>query len=530
MRPTDVNALRTHLSRALDVVPIHSDSVTAPERQARYLEPELEALIDRVSAFEGTLTLIVGSGASMEAGLPSWPSLIRTMLAEVAVEVVEESLRARWVEAIEQEGPLAAAAVVKALRPDTDQFRDLLRRSLYLGRPIGSYVPQALTQQIAWMKRELGDGVRIATGNYDGLIEQALRDEGLDVHSYVTGRTEPAGSAAVYHLHGRLMPAYPATGRLILSEDDYARVQHPGAWQERFMRDALENSLCIFVGLSMTDPNLIRWLYRYSETQPDPSRHVALFVRQGSGAASAALRRSLEHATRERWARCGVESVWADFFGESAQVLHELALRRTRPEIPRFHDRAEERRGAAHFFLAPIEEGEFQSRQDTWSGLLVRLLDGVRQVAEIAAGVDLSNETLGLGLWVVNHAEGTVACWVTADRRLNSTNAFIDNPLEYDSRWVAVQAITRGVVVQDDPNVFASRWRLVRGIPIVVSGDRGEGRGAIDCRCHDADLDDAPRGVCALPSTTRTARGARPHAGRACFSSVSPMRHSIRSS
>lgn len=398
------------------------------------------------------------------------------MLYRVAVSSMDESLRTRWVDAIGQEGLPAAAAVVKALRPAHGEFRELLHSALYGDHPVSSYFPQALAQQIAWFKRELGNQVRIATGNYDGLIEQALRDLGLSVHSYITWRKEPSDSAAVYHLHGRLIPAYPATGRLVLSEEDYALIQHPGAWQERFMRDALEETLCIFVGLSMTDPNLIRWLYRYSaDDEPAEPRHVALFVRQATPDHDEALRERLEDSTRQRWARCGVETIWADFFGESAQFLHEVALLRSGRHIAPFHERARIRLEAATLYMAPRDEAAFRERQEWISAYLGRLLEAVRHMAA-ADSVDLSAEELGLGLWVANHSGGTLACWVTSDRRLNSMHALVENPFEYDSRWIAVEAVTRGVVVQEDPDVFASRWRLVRGIPIVVEDDDGAGR------------------------------------------------------
>lgn len=40
-------------------------------------------------------------------------------------------------------------------------------------------------------------------------------------------------------------------------------------------------------------------------------------------------------------------------------------------------------------------------------------------------------------------------------------------PLALDSELVAIEAITRGSVVESDPDTYASRWRSVRGIPLV---------------------------------------------------------------
>ncbi|HEY4277466.1 MAG TPA: hypothetical protein VGM91_04540 [Conexibacter sp.] len=40
-------------------------------------------------------------------------------------------------------------------------------------------------------------------------------------------------------------------------------------------------------------------------------------------------------------------------------------------------------------------------------------------------------------------------------------------PLAWDSEWVAVEAVTQGSVVERNPETYASRWRSVRGIPLV---------------------------------------------------------------
>ncbi|HEY8627729.1 MAG TPA: SIR2 family protein [Gaiellaceae bacterium] len=232
----------------------------------RYLANEpIRAAIERIASHPGPITMIVGAGASMEAELPSWAELIRRMLDEAAPHVVDPESTSEWLEAVIDEGLLAAAAVVKALAPSADDFEKRLRGALYGGRTATSFQPQALARQIAWFKQRLGSEAKIVTANYDALLEQALRDRGMRTHSFVRPLREPPGAAAVYHLHGRLAPSYPATGRLVLAEDDYAQIQWPGSWQERFMGYALESTLCVFVGLSLTDPNLIRWLYRYSD-------------------------------------------------------------------------------------------------------------------------------------------------------------------------------------------------------------------------------------------------------------------------
>ena len=40
--------------------------------------------------------------------------------------------------------------------------------------------------------------------------------------------------------------------------------------------------------------------------------------------------------------------------------------------------------------------------------------------------------------------------------------------MHVDSRWVGVLAILQGVAVEQDPAVYTTRWRFIRGIPIIV--------------------------------------------------------------
>src|SRR5207244_445739 len=113
--------------------------------------------------YAGQITLVVGAGASMEANLPSWPALINQLVRRIADERLDASIRDRWVDEIRSESLTAAAAVVEALSGNEAAFRDRVRAALYGGLPTTAYQPQALAQQVAWLKRQLGGAVRIAT-------------------------------------------------------------------------------------------------------------------------------------------------------------------------------------------------------------------------------------------------------------------------------------------------------------------------------------------------------------------------------
>ena len=88
-------------------------------------------------------------------------------------------------------------------------------------------------------------------------------------------------------------------------------------------------------------------------------------------------------------------------------------------------------------------------------------------------GVDLGAEDLGLGLWVANHAEGIAELWGASEQVWLDPRAIEERPIHVDSRWVGVIAMIKGVPVEQDPAVYTTRWRFIRGIPLVVrSPDR----------------------------------------------------------
>jgi hypothetical protein len=430
--------------------------------------------VRRLVETSSRLTLIVGAGVSIEAELPSWDNLVERLIADIADRRLPQAERQQWIEEVLAPGLTAAGAVAQSLSSER-RFRSRLITALYGGRDAGSYKPGALAQQIGMAKWRLGSRLTLATLNYDCLLEAALHERGSGpVLSYVAEGPEPEGSAAVYHLHGRLFQG-EGTGRVILSDADYAYVQAQNEWPERFMAEALVDSTCVFIGLSLRDPNIIRWLHRY----PGPYPHTALFVRQGSPHLTVAVRRELELVTKRRWANHGVEVVWTNFFGELAQLVHEVAIGRAGVNTSDFRARSRARLRAAKATLTPRGDRSFLAAQRGLSDLLDEMLSIVRETA-LSDGVDLRRERLGLSLWAVDHEQGSLSHWGSADRYLKRRQEIRSVELTFDSHWVAVQAVSRGAPVMLDPDLYSSRWGLIRGIPVIY--DRGrEGQSIVGC-------------------------------------------------
>jgi len=333
-----------------------------------------------------------------------------------------------------------------------------VQHHVYRGRGEEHFDPGPLVREVAAWKRD-HPGVQLATFNYDSLLERALEDLDLAVDAREDDEPEPDGVAVVRHLHGRLT-GRPGEDAIVLTEGDYARWP-AGGWQDQFMERALDG-LCVFVGLSFTDQNLLRWIYAAGGDD-----HVALLARQSSPRLSPPVRRALERASRARLRRANVTVFWADFYAELAQLLHEARRRPSQPYAPRAQRRAE--RGRRRCLPATGVE----TRQRAVREILAGSLAGVR--AAIAQfGLDVDEPALGLGLWGIDYERREMALWGSSDRVHVDVSTISAVPFAWASEWVAVEAVTRGSVVEWDPRTYASRWRTVRGIPLVWTGSGRE--------------------------------------------------------
>jgi hypothetical protein len=469
-----IHTLRRNLEDAQEIATLLSDEPRTEPAGTGYLTDPDESLgtaIDRIAGHDGEITMFVGAGVSTEAGLPSWTELVAGLLKGVAGDLDEDD-RSRWLALTLKEGPLAAAAIAQALYPDPNEFRRALRNVLYRGRRPAEFLPGALAAQLAWLKKKLGSRLRLLTANYDGLLEAAMREIGLDTVSYVRARKEPEDKHAVWHLHGRMMqnPAgsgWLSEGQFVLAEGDYARSSYV-SWPQQYVGELLKSSLCVFIGLSMTDPNFVRWLYRYGpDTEFD---HLAIFVRQSSPVGDGAVRKMLERAAAARWARSRVLPVWTNYYGEVAQLVHEVGLKQAGAASTSFAARAVTRHELGQDLIVPEDQSGFIDAQEDINKWLRDRLTEVRGVAR-GYGVDLDGEDLGLGFWGADHERGVATLWATSDYMFTDRDALEERPIHVASRWIGVEAIMRGVPLEDDPAVYTTRWHFIRGIPIMVDTD-----------------------------------------------------------
>lgn len=412
-------------------------------------------IAERIAAAR-RLTFVVGAGASMEAGLPSWADLVRALLESAAPSSLSDSDRMEWLDAASETGLLGMAATARALARGDKRFVKRVEEHLYRGKAADAFDPGPLAYEIAAWKQAYPD-VQVATFNYDLLLERALEDLDVPAESREDNAPENDGVAVVRHLHG-LLSGDPAKDAVVLTEGDYA-LWPAGSWQDDFMGDALDG-VCVFLGLSFTDQNLLRWIYRSTGKQ-----HIAVLTRQSSPRLSTAVRRELESATRARLKHANVAAYWADFYAEVAQLMHEARRRRGRGKSPApYPERAQKRALKGRDRCLPASR--IEACQHKVRAILADSLYGVRAALR-SVGVDPAAAVLGLGLWGIDYERREVTLWGASDRVHVDRSTVTGVPLALDSDWTAVETITQGSIVERDPDNYASRWRSVRGIPLV---------------------------------------------------------------
>jgi hypothetical protein len=455
---------------------------------AAFGEPPLDTLIGD-AAGTGRLTVLLGAGASIEAGMPSWPQLIERLLVRAGterglLEDTDETGRARWVaEALRRDGYLGAAAIVDALTEE-NVLEAWIPEALYRDREgVEHFVPGPIYRQLPRLVDAFGAGFELLTTNYDDLAEQALRDDRLNQREAVPyvgeHRDLPHGAVQVVHLHGYAGRDGRA-GRLVLTESDYQRMQRGTSWQEARVRTALDQGMFVFVGTSLADPNLIRYLY--GDEGATPPRY-AIFVRQDTyeEAVPAGVPAAREEAVRARWAAVGVTAVFVDHYVDVAQLLYEMArakqLGDTYLPLP---DRARDWVNTVEAEILGVSDDDaFVRGQEVLGGELRSALG-----AAIAAAQELEDrqwdEKLALTMWLVD-VDGThLINRVTTDRMHLDRGTVEPVVIDEHARWLAVRSYCRGLPLAETRDIYASRWRFIRATPVVVDNEH-HGRIPVGC-------------------------------------------------
>ena len=264
---------------------------------------------------KGRCGLLVGAGASVGAGLPNWGDFLRGMLAETKTSVgLSDSKVGDYTSLIDQGRYLMAASGLKA---DLGSFfADYIRRVFIESRPVPTDVHQAML--------ELAQLQFVLTTNYDSLIERTFRVRDPDV-TVCTFKDAGEVRRSLSSRDFFILKAHGDAGRsgdgIILTEQDYRNILFKEPAYQHMLATMFSMYTMVFIGASMTDPELNLMLnYVASTFSPDsgPTHYAAL------------TKEKINEVEKERWFKdfkirvIPVSS--ADEYKELTELLLALAI------------------------------------------------------------------------------------------------------------------------------------------------------------------------------------------------------------
>jgi len=277
----------------------------------------------------GRLTLVCGAGVSVQAGIPTWNDLLlrllESMIERLSKDQAHDLHSSMAADFAEQYGTSSALIIGKYLKNNFgEDFSENVRDVLYAKKPTTCDLIDAIID-LARPKRDSRPLDSIITFNFDALIEEGLdRANILNRPIFTEAILHETSEIPVYHVHGYLPRegTVPPGSDIVFSEDAYhSQFLDPFSWSNLIQLNKLTFNTCLFIGLSLTDPNLRRLLDVAWRKNPNKtiSHYIVKKLPDRSGDPSLdKLARLLEEQDANA---LGMNIIWIENFDEIPELL-----------------------------------------------------------------------------------------------------------------------------------------------------------------------------------------------------------------
>ena len=284
------------------------------------------------------LALFLGAGVSFDSGIPLWGDLINDLLAKMIASRFKESKMqpeelSKVIDIAYKNQENSSITQMRYIRSafDNTMYNNLVHDALYSNKPkINTGLLNAISSICAPTRNHIGvQG--IVTYNFDDLIERRLKKDNIAVNSIYDDNGCTNNSAlSIFHVHGFLPKDFEEdiSHELIFSEEDYHRVYRDAyCWSNLVQLNYLREKSCLFIGCSLSDPNLRRLLDVASRNNEKP-RHFALLRRpqiektEGLSKHDIETYRKIDMSIKEKcFSMMGINVIWIDDFKEIREIL-----------------------------------------------------------------------------------------------------------------------------------------------------------------------------------------------------------------
>lgn len=283
----------------------------------------------------GSLILVLGAGISSSYGLPEWDELVsimlETLLKKRSIRYKKE--KSSLIKIIKESANYSPLILMRLLKDNLDnRFGPTLYKNLY--KNFDPEKRSKLINAIMDLCRPSRNKMALKavfTFNFDNILELELKRNGIEyVSIYQKDDKIQNDKLSVYHLHGYL--PYEKSditnfNSIVLSEESYHKqFSEPFSWQTFTLLNCLREYTCLFIGTSLTDPNLRRLLEISKNNSPNSIPYIIKpdewSKKINNNELSAALRFFEENSLRN----LGVQVMWVKDYEEVPDILQRIKL------------------------------------------------------------------------------------------------------------------------------------------------------------------------------------------------------------
>lgn len=221
---------------------------------------------------QNNLVLVIGAGISINYGLPGWNSLLqRLLMRTIAEEKSRATVLSKIFTKVFNPSPLIAGRYLQdSLSKETNKknnFEIEVRNALY--ETFNTNHNSMIMNEIIKLCIAPGNSPNLdclISYNYDDLIETKLRESGTGVQFqsiFGKGWNPDIKSLPIYHVHGFL----PQEGKIdennIITMGEFIYHEQYNAiysWNNIVQINKFRDKTCLFIGSSLSDPNIRRLL------------------------------------------------------------------------------------------------------------------------------------------------------------------------------------------------------------------------------------------------------------------------------
>lgn len=236
---------------------------TRREEKQKYLTTNIYERIEFLKNVlsENRLTLVCGAGVSASAGMPDWNTLL-TRIVNEALPAEYKKINTDDLKKLLSSSNLIVGKYLKILLKDN--FDEVVQKSLYSGEfHINDSKLIHNIVELIRPKRNKGSVESVINFNFDSVLEDLLYENSIKFSVvYDEGIKYKAEEIPIYHVHGYLPKSSTIEKHnLVFSEDGYhTQFIDPYSWSNLIQLYKYMNNSCLFIGVSLSDPNLRRIL------------------------------------------------------------------------------------------------------------------------------------------------------------------------------------------------------------------------------------------------------------------------------